>query len=135
VNQEEEMSMRRLGFMLVLTFALVASLGATTVAARPDASFRAHASSATQGGTLHVSGKVVHAVRANAFSATAVVHFPTGDVTVTLKRAGHSFHAGARVAVPADAAVGAVAVDVTITYGAITQVVTTNGRIHASHHA
>jgi hypothetical protein len=123
--------MRRLGIIAVLTLAFVATIGATTVAARPDAAFRAHAGSGAQGGSLHVSAKVLHAVRGTAFSAEAVVHFTSGDVTVTLKRAGRSFLAGARVAIPTTAAVGAVDIDVNITYGALLHSVAVKGKIHA----
>ncbi len=124
--------MRRLGIIIVLTFAFVAALGPTTLAARPGAAFRAHASSGVQGGSLHVSAKVLHAVRGNTFTATAVVHFSTGDVPVQLKRAGRSFQAGGRVSVPANASAGPVDVVVTITYGATPHVVTVQGRIHAA---
>jgi len=121
--------MRRLGILMVLTVALVASLGATTLAAKPAPAFKAHASAATQGGSLHISAKVLHVTRSTTFSATAVVHFASGDVSVVLKRAGHSFHAGVRVPVAADAALGPVAVDVTISYGVTTQVVSVWGKI------
>ena len=121
--------MRRLGILMVLTLALVASLGATTIAAKPAPVFKAHASAAAQGGSLHISARVLHVSRTSTFGATAVVHFASGDVTVALKRAGHSFHAGGRVPVAADAALGPVAVDVTISYGATTQVVSVWGKI------
>jgi hypothetical protein len=121
--------MKRLGILAVLTLTLVAALGATTLAARPATSFTAHAGHAAQGGSLHITARVAHPVRGTAFSASAVVHFSSGDVTVALKRDGRSFHAGTRVPVAADATLGPVAVDVTVTYGAIIQVVTVQGTI------
>lgn len=121
--------MKRLGILAILTLTLVAALGSTTIAARPAAAFHARAGVAAQGGSLHVTARVGHPVRGTDFSATAVVHFTSGDVTVTLKRHGRSFHAGTRVPVAADATLGPVAVDVTITYGASVQVINVQGRI------
>jgi len=121
--------MRRIGTLAVVTLALVAILGATAFAARPAATFVARANHAAQGGQLQVMARVRHAVRPNAFSATATVHFAAGDVTVDLKRHGRSFVAGAKVPVAADEAVGPVGVDVTITYGATVTLVTTTGVI------
>jgi hypothetical protein len=121
--------MKRLGVLAVITLACVATFGSTAVAARPAAKFVAHANHAAQGGSLLVTAKVLHPVRATAFSASAVVHFTSGDVTTTLKRHGRAFVAGARVPVAADATLGPVMVDVTIVYGATTQVVTVKGVI------
>ena len=121
--------MKRLGALAVVTLACVALFGSTALAAQPAATFAAHANHAAQGGSLLVTARVNHAVRASTFSATAVVHFASGDVSVTLKRHGHSFNAGARVAVGATEAIGPVAVDVTINYGITTQVLTVQGTI------
>ena len=121
--------MKRLGILAVLVLTLVASLGATTLAAKPATTFGAHAGHAAQGGSLHITARVAHPVRGTTFTATAVVHFTSGDVTVTLKRSGRSFHAGTRVPVAADATVGPVAVDVTITYGATIVPITVEGKI------
>lgn len=121
--------MRRFGTLAVVTLALVAMFGTTATAARPAASLVARANHAAQGGHLHVMARVRHAVRPNAFSASATVHFASGDATVDLKRHGRSFVAGGKVAVPADQPVGPVSVDVSITYGAATTVVTATGVI------
>jgi len=123
------MTMKRLGVLAAITFACVAMFGSTAVAARPAVKFVAHANHAAQSGSLLVTAKVLHPVRVTTFSATAVVHFASGDVTVTLKRHGRSFVAGTRVPVAADATLGPVMVDVTIVYGATTQVVTVKGVI------
>lgn len=120
--------MKRLGILAVLTLAFVAAFGATAFAAKP-ASFAARANHAEQGGSLHVTAKVKHADRTSTFSASAIVHFASGDVSVTLKRHGHSYTAAGRAPVAADETVGPVSVDVTINYGATTQVLTVQGTI------
>ena len=104
--------MRRLGLIGILALLVLATLAPATVAARPAAAYRAGASTGHPGGGITVSARVLHATRGTDFSATAVVHLSTGDVSVNLKRAGRSFQAGARVPVPADAAVGPVTIDV-----------------------
>jgi hypothetical protein len=109
--------MKRIGIFAVVILALVATLSTTALAAKPATGFVARANHAEQGGTLHVMASVRHADRAASFSASATVAFSTGPVTVDLKRHGKSFTAGAGVPVPADAAIGPVAVVVTITYG------------------
>ena len=121
--------MKRLGILAALAFTFVAIFGSTALAARPAASFVARANHATQGETLKVKAKVKHADRSSTFAATAVVHFASGDVTATLKRNGHSYTARVRVPVAADEALGPVSVDVTIEYGATTQVLTVEGTI------
>lgn len=117
----------------------------------------AHASagSAVQGGTL-VVGVRVRLPRGAARdgvspTATAVVHFASGDVSVDLTgraRAarGHRFGGRAwwspvrawtgvaRVPVAADEQVGRVTVDVTVTVGDASVTVTTFGRIRAPRH-
>ena len=121
--------MKRLGALAVVTFACIALFGSTALAAGPTASFAARANHAAQGGSLLVTARVNHAVRTSTFSASAVVHFASGDVTVTLERHGHSFSAGGRVTVAANETLGPLAVDVTILYGATTQVLTVHGTI------
>jgi hypothetical protein len=109
---------------------LVALVAPVVSAARPAPSFVGKASAAQVGGTLHILAKVKHAVRGTDFSATATVHFASGDVTIELNRRGKSYVAGGKVPVPADQPVGPVAVDVTITYGGVpTGVDTFNARI------
>ena len=121
--------MKRLGILAVVTLALVAVLGSTALAAKPAASFWARAGHAAQGGSLHVLARVKHADRSQAFSASATVHFASGDVVMDLNRHGKSFTAGGRVPVADDEAVGPVAVDVTITYGVSVQTVPAQGVI------
>jgi hypothetical protein len=67
-----------------------------------------------------VQAKVLHAVRGTTFSATAIAHFTSGDVTITLRRAGKSFVATGKVRVPAGQSTP-VAVDITIVYGGTTE--------------
>jgi hypothetical protein len=83
-------------------------------------------------GTIVVQAKVLHAVRGTSFSATAVAHFTSGDVTVKLRRAGKSFVAVGKIRVPGGQAAGPVLVDVTIVYGGVTKpVITKTSRIKA----
>ncbi|MEP7159284.1 MAG: hypothetical protein ABI797_07635 [Chloroflexota bacterium] len=117
--------MRRAAFAVVTGLMLVALVAPVVSAARPATSFVARASAGVPGGALHIQAKVKHAVRGTDFSATATVHFASGDVTVDLKRRGKSFVAGGKVPVPADQPVGEVAVDVTITYGGLPNAVPT----------
>ena len=121
--------MRRLGFLAITVLAFVGLFGATALAARPDASFAARANHAEQGGSLHVGASVRHGDHHSAFSASAVVHFASGDVTIDLTRNGRSLTARGRVPVAADEALGPVSVDVTITYGLTSQLVTATGMI------
>jgi len=125
--------MRRLGTLAILTLVLVAIFGSTTLASKPITSFAAHASNAAQGGSLHILAAVKHPDRHATFTASAVVHFASGDVNVDLHRAGRSFTAHAKVPVAAAEATGPVAVDVTITNGASSAVVTVHGVIHRAH--
>ncbi len=115
---------------------------------QPFPSFSAGAGTASQGGHLWVGARVQHADRGTAFSATAVVHFVSGDVTVPLEtradrlghrghhgrvqfhpRRGHNLHARAWVPVGATETPGDVPVDVTIVYGAQTVVIHTTGHV------
>ncbi|HEY6014262.1 MAG TPA: hypothetical protein VIU37_09645 [Candidatus Limnocylindrales bacterium] len=67
-----------------------------------------------------VQAKVLHATRGTTFSATAVAHFTSGDVTLKLRRAGKSFVAVGKIRVPGDQATN-VKVEVTIVYGGVTE--------------
>jgi hypothetical protein len=121
--------MRRIAFAAMFGLLLVALIAPIASAARPAPTFAGKASAAAQGGSLHLLAKVNHAVRGKTFSASAVVHFASGDVTVTLNQHGKSFVAGGKVAVPADQPLGPVAVDVTITYDGLPSTVTFNAKI------
>jgi hypothetical protein len=117
--------MRRVALAIMSGLMIVALMAPTVLAARPATSFVAKASAAQPGGALHIVAKAKHATRGTDFSATAVVHFASGDVSVDLNRHGKSFVAGGKVAVPADQPLGPVAVDVTITYGGVPNAVPT----------
>lgn len=112
--------MRRTGIIAVIALLLVALVG-SSVAARPDTSFRARAGVGEQGGTMLVKAKVLHRVKGTSFSASAVVKFASGTAKVDLKRVGKSYVARLRVPVLVDEAIGDVPVDVTITYGGVPQ--------------
>lgn len=119
------MPMRRVALAIVSGLMIVALMAPTVLAARPATSFVAKASAAEPGGALHLIAKAKHATRGTDFSATATVHFASGDVIVELTRRGKSFVAGGTVPVPADQPIGPVAVDVTITYGGVPNAVPT----------
>lgn len=119
------MPMRRVALAIVSGLMIVALMAPTVLAARPATSFVAKASAAQPGGAIHLIAKAKHATRGTDFSATATVHFASGDVIVELTRRGKSFVAGGAVPVPADQPIGPVAVDVTITYGGVPNAVPT----------
>jgi hypothetical protein len=121
--------MRRVAIIGTVALLMLAMSAGIVDAARPAATFNARANHAQQGGNLHVTGKVKHAVRGSTFSASATVYFASGPVTVPLNRYGKSFNSGAKVPVPADQPVGPVAVDVTITYNGVPTVVATEGTV------
>lgn len=122
--------MRRVALAIVSGLMIVALMAPTVLAARPATSFVAKSSAAEPGGAIHLIAKAKHATRGTDFSATATVHFASGDVIVELTRRGKSFVAGGKVAVPADQPLGPVAVDVVITYDAVPNAVPTfNARI------
>jgi hypothetical protein len=124
------MSMRRVAFGAVVGLLLVALIAPVASAARPAPSFVGKASAGNPDGAIHLLAKVKHAVRGSTFSATATVHFASGDVVVNLTQRGKSFVAGGKAAVPADQPVGTVAVDITITYNGVpTAVPTFNAKI------
>ena len=112
--------MRRTGIIAIIALLLVALVG-SGVAARPDTTFRARAGVGEQGHRMLVKAKVLHRVKGTSFSASAVIDFASGPVTVELKRAGKSYVARLRVPVAADEAIGDVPVAVTITYGGVAQ--------------
>ena len=129
--------MRRIGFVAVAALALVA-LAAPGVDARQGSNHKGHHQAATftaksttapQGGSLKVMAKVKHARHGASFSATATVHFASGDQTVQLKRHGKSFVATAKVDVSTDETPGTVPVDVTVSYDETDQEVETEGTV------
>jgi len=115
-----ESQMRRTGTIAVIALLLVALVG-SSVAASPATTFGARAGVGEQGERMLVRAKVLHRVRGTSFSASAVVNFTSGPVTVELRRVGKSYVARLRVPVAADEAIGDVDVDVTITYGGVEQ--------------
>jgi hypothetical protein len=177
--------MRRIAMFAVLVIATLALTGVPASAHGRDhgdrhrirvPSFSVLVGSARQGGTLLIAAKVNpprwhrkwSRTEVEELSATAVVHFASGDVEVTLTpRASKSRFKGwykgvgypgarsqvfrgrdiwgrpfwappfwmrawtvwAKVPVAADEAIGRVAVDVTITYGDTTAIITTFGNI------
>lgn len=75
---------------------------------------------------------MLHPIRGTTFSASAVAHFSSGDVTIQLSRHGKSFVAGGKIKVLAGQAAGDVKVDITIVYGGVSQpVITKVARIKA----
>src|SRR5438128_6022693 len=85
------MPMRRVALAIVSGLMIVALMAPAVLAARPATSFVAKASAAQPGGAIHLVAKAKHATRGTDFSATATVHFASGDVTVDLNRHGKSF--------------------------------------------
>lgn len=125
--------MRRLAIIGTVSLVMLAMSAGIVDAARPAASFRARANHAAQGGELKVTAKVKHATKGSTFSASAVVHFASGDVAMELTRHGKSFNSRARFPVPADQPAGPVAVDVTFTYNGVPTTVTTEGTVQPPH--
>ena len=141
--------MRRTALAAALSLMLVAMVGGTVSAHggrghQPAPTFSARASTAEQGGTLWVGAKVGHATWGSTFTATAVVHFASGPVSVDLAprvrhqhrgghgapvRRGHPLVAWGAVPVGADETPGDVPVDVTITYQTWVVTVHTFGHI------
>ncbi len=147
--------MRRTALAAALSLMLVTLVGGTASAHdrgghSPAPSFAAAAGSASQGGYLRVLALVRHADLGVAFSASAVVHFKSGDATVTLetkadRRGGHGHHgvqfhrrrghvlvAWGRAPVGATEKPGKVDVDVTIVYGTQTVFIKTTGLIEGT---
>ena len=129
--------MRRIGFVAVAALALVA-LAAPGVDARQGSNHKGHHQAATftaksttapQGGSLKVMAKVKHPRHGASFSATATIHFASGDQTVQLKRHGKSFVATAKVNVSTDETPGTVPVDVTVSYDQSDQEVETDATV------
>lgn len=105
-----------------LTLSSTRALGATGVKV---ASFHAMVISRNRCGTIVVVAAVRHGVRGTAFSASAVAHFASGDVTVQLSQAGKWLVATGRIPVPTGQAAGKVKVDISIVYGGAAQPVIT----------
>lgn len=105
-----------------LTLSSTRVLGATAVKV---ASFHATVISRNRCGTIVVVAAVRHGVRGTAFSASAVAHFASGDVTIQLSQAGKWLVATGRIPVPTGQAAGKVKVDVLIVYGGAAQPVIT----------
>ena len=96
------------------------------------ASFGAKVTPGHPCGKIHVQAKVLHPVRGTTFSASAVAHFSTGDVTIQLSRHGKSYVAGGKIKVPAGQTAGDVKVDIKIVYGGVNEpVITKVARIKA----
>jgi hypothetical protein len=118
--------MRRALFAVVAGLVIVALVAPIAAAAQPAPSFGAKASAAAPGGPLSLQAKVLHPVKGSTFSASAVVHFDSGDAFVALTRRGKSFVAGGKTMVPLTQPVpSTVAVDVTIWYNGVPQYVPT----------
>jgi len=133
--------MRKLGVIVLLSLSLIALMapavqakhsghGSSTKSAK-TATFVARSNSGEQGGNLQVRAKAKHAAKGATFTATAVVHFASGDVTVTLAQHGKSFNASTKVPVAADEALGPVTVDVAVTYNGTDTTVTATGTVVA----
>src|SRR4051812_11206740 len=108
-----------------LALLMVFSFGAATFARNAHAGTHGQktpvvvvrAGTGEQGGTLHVQARVKWGKHPSDFSASATVHFASGDVSMDLTRHGKSFGAGANVPVAADETLGPVTVDFVVTYG------------------
>jgi hypothetical protein len=96
------------------------------------ATFQVKAGNAEQGGNLKLRARAKHGDRNEVFSASAIVHFASGDVTVTLSRKGKNLDARVRVPVAQDEALGSVLVDFSVTYGTALQSLSDTGRINAN---
>jgi hypothetical protein len=120
---------RRFALAPIIALLLIALVSGGSLAARPAPTIVARAAAGVAGGSIHVMAKVKHPVRPNTFSATAVAHFASGDVDVTLRRAGKSFTAVGRVPVPDDASPGPVTIDVTVSYAGADTTLTVNGKV------
>jgi hypothetical protein len=96
--------------------ALVATLGMTALAAPPNPFSVKVTRNAHPGGTLQV--QVIETPRLGArsvkYTASAVIHYATGDVTVSLVPKGKSFVASVKVPVSVAEKPGAVDVDVSV---------------------
>ena len=117
--------MRRLGLVAAVSLALLAMFAPGVDARSHHGSntrhhhngalgVTAHTSHVVQGGKLHIQAKVKHAPRGAAFSAHAVVHFHSGDVSVNLRQRGRSTVALGAVSVAANETPGVVPVTVTV---------------------
>jgi hypothetical protein len=129
--------MRRLGLIAVVSLCFIAVVGTSALARPSTTGFSVKVGKAQQGGTIELSVKGKSSVKRATFSATAVIHFASGDVTTELARSGKSYEARARVGVGANEAPGEVAVDVTIRFNDQIQVLSTKAVVEAKdddHH-
>jgi hypothetical protein len=130
---------QRIGLLVagLLALSLVAT-GSATAHGLPDQpgtaapSFHAHCTPAVAGGHIQVQARVEHAVRGTTFTAAATAAFTSGTTAVVLHRAGKSFVARGKLAVPAGQAAGPVTVSVTLVYGGTPTVVTCTSQIGAA---
>jgi len=76
--------MRRVALAIVSGLMIVALMAPTVLAVRPATTFVAKASAGVPDGAIHLVAKAKHATRGTDFSATATVHFASGDVTIDL---------------------------------------------------
>jgi hypothetical protein len=113
-----------------LTTASSTTTTGTTTGARV-ASFFGKATPSHPCGTIQVQAKVLHPARGTSFSASATAHFVSGDVTVSLRRAGKSFVALGKIPVPSTQPAGSVGVDISIVSGGSTTTVETTSEIVA----
>jgi hypothetical protein len=112
---------------------LVLSLfGAGTASAQPVPQFAVTCTPAAIGGSIHVQARVIHAVKGKTFVAVASAPLTGGTAAVNLRRAGKSFVAVGKIAVPSTQTAGTVPVTVTITYNGVATVVPCTSRIHTA---
>ena len=138
--------MRRLASLsLVAVLALAAAAAPAAVAAKgkpaltpkpaPVVTIKAVAGSALPGEQLPVEAMLtVHGKKSvRTFTATAVVHFASGDVTITLAKPAKSngLQVKGSVTVPADEAAGAIRVDVSAVVDGVTLGATAQAAVEA----
>jgi hypothetical protein len=98
--------------------------------ANHDVRFSARCTPATAGGFIKVQAKLVHGARGKTFTAAATAPFTGGTVAISLRRAGKSFVALGKLAVPAGQATGPIIVTVTILYNGTPSILTCTSQIH-----
>ncbi|GEM_PF-6640068 len=118
--------MRRRFVAAIASLSLVALVGTSAIAAPPAGMIRARASAAAEaGGKILLKAKVIRPDQSATFSASAVVTLDGGAVPVDLRLAGkRSFLALKKVAIPAEESLGCKTVEITVNYGATTEVFT-----------
>jgi hypothetical protein len=106
------------------------ALVGTSVLARPTTTaFSVKAGKSKPGGNIELSVKGKSSVKNAKFTATATIHFASGDVTTELLRKGRSYEARARVRVGAGEVPGDVGVDITIVFNDQSQLLSTKAVI------